>query len=45
MGHNRAGDAARVKLRRRRREMKRLAKKDAPVTPANTGAAKDAAKT
>jgi len=45
MGHNRAGDAARVKLRRRRREMKRLAKKDAPAVPVKSATAEGAAKT
>jgi hypothetical protein len=37
MGHNRAGDNARAKLRRRRREIKRAALKD-PKTAAPTQA-------
>jgi hypothetical protein len=43
MGHNRAGDKARARLRRRRREMKRVAQKE--QKPTATAAPKTAAKT
>jgi hypothetical protein len=37
VGHNRAGDNARVKKRRRRKEAERLTRKMAEATPAGAG--------